>query len=112
MLLTVDASYPVLVIDHSNDSGVTFPVRKIESGVSTDEAATNTLDSVNGYVTFLATPFLATSVFITHCLLTADGDNPYRGIGPSGIVCFSILDACSTWSCALVTNRIRIDGAA
>lgn len=49
---------------------------------------------------------------VPHCLLTADGDNPYRGIGPSGIVCFSILDAYSTWSCALVTNRIRIDGAA
>lgn len=58
MLLTVDTSYPVLVIDHSNDSGVTFPVRKIASGVSTDEATTNTLDSANGYVTFLTTPAL------------------------------------------------------
>ena len=67
MLLTVDASYPVLVIDHSNDSGVTFPVCKIASGVSTDEATANTLDSANGYVTFLATPFLATAVFTTHC---------------------------------------------
>lgn len=48
----------------------------------------------------------------THCLLTADGDNPYRGIVPSGIVCFSVSDAYSTWSCTLVTSRIRIDGAA
>lgn len=70
MLLTVDDSYPVLVIDHSNDSGVTFPVRKIAFGVSTDEATANTLDSANGYVTFLATPVLGTAVFITHCLVS------------------------------------------
>ena len=74
MLLAVDNSYPVLVIDHSNDSGVTFPVRKIASGVSTDEATTNTLDSANGYVTFLATPSLGTAVYITHCLDTDNKD--------------------------------------
>lgn len=49
---------------------------------------------------------------VPHCLHTTKGDNPDRSIVPSFIVCFSILDACSTWICAFVTNRIRMDGTA
>ena len=35
-------------------------------------------------------------VSYTHCLHTTNGDNPDRGIVPSYIVCFSILDAYCT----------------
>ena len=52
------------------------------------------------------------SPVLPHCLHTTDSDNPDRGIGPSGIICFSILDACSTWRCPFVAYRIRIDGTA
>lgn len=51
-------------------------------------------------------------VSYTHCLHTTNGDNPDRGIGPSYIVCFSILDAYRTRGCPYMAYRIRIDGTA
>lgn len=68
MLLTVDAVYPVPVMDHSSDFSVIFPVRRIESGVSTDDATTNTLDITIGNVIVFATPALGTFTSNTHCL--------------------------------------------
>lgn len=68
MLLTVDAMYPVPVMDHSSDFSVIFPVRRIASGVSTDDATTNTLDITIGNVIVFATPSLGTSTSNTHCL--------------------------------------------
>lgn len=68
MLLTVDVMYPVPVMDHSSDFSVTFPVRRIESGVSTDDATTNTLDITIGNVIVFATPALGTVLSSTHCL--------------------------------------------
>lgn len=72
MLLTVDDEYPVPVMDHSSDFSVTFPVRRIESGVSTDDAIANTLDITIGNVIVFATPALGTSRLNTHCLVLAD----------------------------------------
>lgn len=72
MLLTVDAMYPVPVMDHSSDFSVIFPVRRIASGVSTDDATTNTLDITIGNVIVFATPSLGTSTSNTHCLDFAD----------------------------------------
>lgn len=72
MLLTVDVMYPVPVMDHSSDFSVTFPVRRIESGVSTDDATTNTLDITIGNVIVFATPALGTVLSSTHCLNNAN----------------------------------------
>lgn len=49
---------------------------------------------------------------LPHCLHTTNGDNPDRGIVPSYIVCFSILDAYRTRGCPYMAYRIRIDGTA
>lgn len=69
ILLTVDALYSVPVMDHSSDFSVTFPVRRIESGVSTADATANTLDITIGNVIVFATPALGTSLANTHCFI-------------------------------------------
>lgn len=59
----------MLVIDHSSDDTVTFPVRKIAFAVSTDDATAKTSDNVIGKINVYEAPVFVTDGYFPHCLL-------------------------------------------
>nr|DAO06886.1 MAG TPA: hypothetical protein [Caudoviricetes sp.] len=70
------------------------------------------MGKVIGKYTVCSSPVCFTDAYHTHCLHITNGDNPNRGIVPSYIVCFSILDAHRTRGCPFMAYRIRMDGTA
>ena len=70
----------------------------VEHNVPQSVIATASDNPVVGYAIGkgISFSFELTSVSYPHCLHTTTGDNPDRGIVPSYIVCFSILDAYCT----------------